>query len=101
MVTHVVLVDGQLASGGSAVRRTSAGRRCSLRASEVEGLGQNDGTGRAVGQVRNELSVGRWVDRGSRATTSNSLREAFSGSGDTGGGNGVGKGSQRREDHGW
>lgn len=100
MSTHVVLVDGQLAAGSGAVGRTSSLGRGSLGAGEVEGLGQDDGTGRAVREVGNKLSVGLGVDGGGRATASNSLGETLSGAGDTSGSNGVGEGGQRRENDG-
>ena len=99
--THVVLVDGQLAAGSGAVRRTSSLRRGSLRVSEVEGLGQDDDTGGAVREVRNKLGVGRGVDGSGRATTGNALGETLSGAGDTSGSNAVGEGGQRRENHPW
>lgn len=101
MSTHVILVDGQLAAGGGAVRRTSSLGRGSLGVGEVEGLGQDDGTGGAVREVGNQLGVGLGVDGGRRATTGDSLGETLSCAGDASGSNGVGKGSQCRENHSW
>lgn len=86
VLAPVVLVDGNLTSGGSTPRSAASGGGSSLSTGEVEGLGENNDTRGRVTQVRDQLGCGAGVDRGGRATTSDALGETLCGAGDTDGG---------------
>lgn len=77
VVAPVVLVDGNLASRGSTPGGAAGSGGSSLSAGEVEGLGQDDHTGRRVTQVRDQLGCGAGVDRCGRATASDALGETL------------------------
>ena len=70
VVAPSVLVDGNLACGASAPGTATSRGDLTLTASEVEGLGEDNGAGLVITEVANELSVGLGVDRGGAATTS-------------------------------
>lgn len=70
VVAPVVLVDGNLASGTSTPGTATSRGGLALTASEVEGLGEDNGASLSITEVANQLSVGRGVDRGGAATTS-------------------------------
>jgi hypothetical protein len=70
VVTPSVLVDGDLACRASSPGAATSRGGLTLTASEVEGLGEDNGAGLAITEVANELSVALGVDRGGAATTS-------------------------------
>lgn len=82
----VILVDGNLTTGGSTPRSATRGGGSTLSAAEVEGLGQDNHTSLAITKVRDQLVVGAGVDSSSRATTSHALGETLGGTGDADGG---------------
>lgn len=86
VLAPVVLVDCNLASSGSTPRGAAGAGGGSLRAGEIEGLGQDDHAGGRVTQVRDQLGCGAGVDGGGRATASDALGETLCGAGDTDGG---------------
>lgn len=67
VVTPSVLVDGFLASGASAPGSATSRGGGTLSPGEVEGLGQDNDTGRGVSKVAYQLSSGGRVDGSSRA----------------------------------
>ena len=80
VVAPAVLVDGLLASGAGTPGSATSRSGNTLSSGEVEGLGQDNDTGRGVSKVADELSGGGRVDGSSRATSSNTLSESLSSS---------------------
>ena len=85
VLAPVVLVDGDLTLGVGAPGRASTALSSSLSAAEVKSLGQNNDTGLAVAQVRDQLGSSLGIDRARRATAGHTLGETLSSAGDTDG----------------
>lgn len=82
VVAPRVLVDGDLAGGGGSPGSTAGLGSGAVLVGEVEGLGQDDDTGRRVAEVRDQLVVGGGGDGSRRASTGGARGETLGGTGD-------------------
>lgn len=74
----VVLVDSKLASRGGTPGSAASAGGSSLSVSEVKGLAENNDTGRAITEIRDQLVGGRRIDSRSGPAASNALGETLS-----------------------